>query len=95
MIQGWGDIAAIAAGAGQFPYLALARDGETVVEAADGGTRPLTRHGSPGRSGPPIAWFPETIGHITTHPNGRCWADTIGNYLCLFTLENALPPSGD
>jgi hypothetical protein len=38
-------------------------------------------------TGEAIAWFPIALESITTHPSGRTWAGSDGNYLCLFTLE--------
>jgi hypothetical protein len=35
----------------------------------------------------PLAWLPEALAHLCTHPFGRIWAGGVGNYLCLFTLE--------
>ena len=38
--------------------------------------------------------FQKGIAHLCTHPSGRIWANSVGSYLCLFTLEgNASPTS--
>jgi WD40 repeat protein len=73
IIDGVGDLIAIAAGAKAFPWRALKRDLETVVEES--------------ATGKPIAWFPIALDHITTHPTGRCWAGTSGNHVYLLQLE--------
>jgi hypothetical protein len=73
IIEGRTDISAIAAGRPQFPWRAVVRPLETVIESA------LT--------GQPVAWFPRALEHIATHPSGRLWAGAATNYLCLFTLE--------
>jgi hypothetical protein len=67
-----GDVAAIAAGASRFPWRALGGNGETRIEAA---------------TGKAVAWLPEALFDITTHPTGRIWAGKVGKYLVLFTLE--------
>ena len=58
IIRGEGDVAAIAAGAQDFRWRALARDMQTVVEEA--------------ATGRPVAWLPEELRQITTHPGS--WA---------------------
>jgi hypothetical protein len=73
VIQGDGDVDAIAAGAQQFPWRAMARDSEITVEEA------VTGHA--------IAWYPEVIDHLTTHPHVPRWAGAIKNHLCLLQLE--------
>jgi WD40 repeat protein len=75
IVNGTGDVSAIAAGSGAFPWRALKRErvGETVVEPAAGG--------------PPTARFPELIQYITTHPDGRTWAGAVNNHLVLLKLE--------
>lgn len=67
MIEGAGDVAAIAAGESAFPLGALARGLETVVESA---------------KGRPLAFFPAMLGNITTDPSGRRWTGQVSNYLC-------------
>jgi WD40 repeat protein len=72
LIQGIGDVAAIAAGHG-FPWRAMNRGLETVVEES--------------ATGKPIAWFPVALDMITTHPSGRCWAGASGNHVYLLQFE--------
>ncbi|HEX4146846.1 MAG TPA: TIR domain-containing protein [Pirellulales bacterium] len=75
VIQGSGDVRAIAVGASVFPWRALSRNQETVVErAADGAV---------------VAWFPERLANIGTQPSGRLWAGAKGNHLYLLRLEGA------
>jgi WD40 repeat protein len=73
VIDGIGDGTAIALGPDRFPWRAVTRGWETVIEA--------------GATGEPIAHLLASLYHIATHPNGRRWAGTSGNYLALFTLE--------
>jgi WD40 repeat protein len=73
VVQGSGDVHAIAAGPPQFPFRALARGLETVVERAD--------------NGQPLGCFPVSLGHIVTHPCGHAWAGASGNHLYIITLE--------
>jgi WD40 repeat protein len=75
VIQGSGDVRAIAVGASVFPWRALSRNQETVVErAADGAV---------------VAWFPERLANIGTQPSGRLWAGAKSNHLYLLRLEGA------
>jgi len=82
VVQGRGDVAAIAAGTSSgLLWRAICRDQECVVEPTGGG-----------RSS---AKFPVWLGHITTLPNGRTWASLAGSYLHFTTLEgdpSAPPP---
>ncbi len=73
VIQGTGDVAAIAAGAEKFPTRAIVRDGETVMESSG--------------SGATLARFPEALRTVTTHPNGKTWAGASANHLYLIALE--------
>ena len=73
VIPSSGDAWAIATGSRGFPLRVLPRGLETVVERAD--------------SGKSVAWFPENLKSIATHPSGRTWAGAVASYLCLFTLE--------
>jgi WD40 repeat protein len=73
IIEGTADSSAIDSGPPQFPWRAVTRSLETVIELA------LT--------GQPVAWFPTALLHIATHPSGRIWAGAVTNYLCLFALE--------
>jgi WD40 repeat protein len=72
-LNGNGDIAAIAAGASLFPWRAMARNDETVVEPAAGG--------------PPIAWYSDLLDHIATHREGRIWAGSVSSQHVLLQLE--------
>jgi WD40 repeat protein len=81
VIQGEGDIAAIAAGPSRFPWRALGRGLETVIEDAS--------------TGQGVAWFPEALRDITTHPAGRTWAGVVRQHVYILVLEgeprNGLP----
>ena len=71
VIEGKGDVAAIAAGDKRFPWRAVQRGLETVVESSEGARA--------------VAWFPEHS-QPTTLPSGRTWV-MVDKYLCLFVLE--------
>ncbi len=74
-----GDAAAIAAeGATESPWRAMMRNLETVIEPASGGE--------------PIAWFPEALDNITTHPSGRVWAGSVGHHVHIIQLEGGPGP---
>jgi hypothetical protein len=75
VIQGCGDLWAIAVGESKFPLRALARVQETIVEQA-----------KPAR---PVAWFAIPLHAITTHLSGRTWAGASGNHLYIIALEGA------
>ena len=84
VIPGFGDVAAIAAPASVFPWRAMSRNLETVIEPASGGEA--------------VAWFPAALMHHATHPSGRIWAGSVGNHLYLIRLEgdpDSIPPGGD
>ncbi|MBI4517170.1 MAG: hypothetical protein HY699_15295 [Deltaproteobacteria bacterium] len=74
VIQGRGDVEAIAAGPSRFPFRALRRGLETVVEDA--------------ATAAPVAWFPVPLEHIKTFPNGRTWVGASANHLYIISLEN-------
>lgn len=76
VIAGSGDLDTIVRAAPHFPFRALERGLETVVETADG---------------QPVSWFPIALKRIVTHPSGRTWAGCTTNYICLFTLEGNAP----
>jgi hypothetical protein len=59
VIDGDADVAAIAAGPSQYPWVAFARGLETVIESAE--TRTV------------IACFPGSVEAIRTHISGRRW----------------------
>ena len=68
-----GDVEAIAEeGPGAFPWCALSRDLETVIE--------------PAAEDDPVAWFPAALHSITTYPFGRIWAGANGKYLAIIQL---------
>jgi WD40 repeat protein len=73
VIQGSGDVRAIASGSRAFPWRAVLRGLGSVVMRTD--------------SGKLVAWFPVSFDRIATHPSGRTWAGAAANYLCLITLE--------
>ncbi len=73
VLQGSGDVKAIAAGGDRLPWRAVARGLETVIEPAAGGD--------------PVAWFSAALYPITTHPSGRIWAGSAGSYLSNIELE--------
>jgi len=78
VIQGRGDVAAIAAGASEFPLRALAHVQETVVEQAE--------------DGKPVAWFGTASFEIVTHLSGCTWAGRLVNHLYIITLEGGDKP---
>ncbi|MGA2035158.1 MAG: WD40 repeat domain-containing protein [Thermoguttaceae bacterium] len=73
VIEGSGDVKAIAAGASEFPLRALARGHETIIEQAKDGT--------------PIAWFPTALDCIVTHPWRCAWGGSVANHLYIITVE--------
>jgi WD40 repeat protein len=72
VIPGYGDVRAIAAGGARFPWRAVGRGLETVIESAEGRA---------------AAWFPDVLLSIATHPSGRTWAVRSGSHVYLITLE--------
>ena len=84
VIQGFGDVAAIAAPASVFPWRAMSQYLNTVIEPASGGEA--------------VAWFPAALGHLATHPSGRIWAGSVRKHLYLIRLEgdpDLIPTGGD
>jgi WD40 repeat protein len=81
--QGLGDVAALAAGAERYPFLALSYQprGETVIQRA--------------ATGKPVAFFPLAFRKIVTLPNGRQWVGWTGRNqerdLSLIALRRADP----
>jgi hypothetical protein len=73
VIEGQDNVAAIASGATVFPWRALIRRRETVIEPATGGEA--------------VAWFPVAFDEIATHPSGRIWAGAFGHHVYLIQLE--------
>jgi WD40 repeat protein len=86
-VRGVGDFRAIAAG---FPWRALVRNGEVVIESPAGADQSTN-------GGESVAWLPcapvvphgqLAAGlHLTTHPGGRIWAGAVGRHLYHFALE--------
>ena len=84
VIPGFGDVGAIAAPATVFPWRAMSRNLETVIEPASGGEA--------------VAWFPAALEHLATHPSGRIWAGSVDKHVYLIRLEggpNLIPRGGD
>jgi len=73
VVRGSEDVAAIAAGGVAFPWRAVRRGLETVIE--------------PGRGGDTIAWFPAALKPIATNPACRSWAGSRGSHLYIIELE--------
>jgi hypothetical protein len=73
VIQGCADVLTVAGGGDWFPWRAVVRGQETVIESAAGNE--------------PVAWLPLALDYLGTHPSGRTWAGAVGNDLWLFTLE--------
>jgi hypothetical protein len=73
VIQGQGPFVAIASGAAVFPWRALWRGLETVIE--------------PARGGEAVAWFPVAFLDTATHPSGRIWAGRSRYQVYLIQLE--------
>ena len=73
VIQGTGDVEALAAGASRFPFRTLRRGLETVIEDA--------------ATAVPVARFPVPLDLISTFPNGRAWVGASANHLYIITLE--------
>lgn len=66
-----GDLKSVACAA-QFPWRAVRRGGETVVESVD--------------TGQAIAWYPAGLHSVIVAPSGRLWAGASANHLHLFAL---------
>jgi WD40 repeat protein len=79
-VGGVGDVTPLAVGPPRYPWRALTRDGETVIETATGEV---------------TARLPDLLARIATHPSGRTWAGIESSQLYfadrsrpfLFTLE--------
>jgi WD40 repeat protein len=80
-VGGLGDVGPLAAGTGRFPWRAVTRGAETVIEAA--------------ATGEVVGRLPDLLARIVTHPSGRAWAGIESGQLYfadrsrpyLFTLE--------
>jgi WD40 repeat protein len=79
VLDGGGDVSALAAGTGRFPWRAVARGSETVVEREAGDAR---------------AWFPTQLAAVVTLPGGRGWAGAVRRDLYLIALEGDAGPGG-
>jgi WD40 repeat protein/tRNA A-37 threonylcarbamoyl transferase component Bud32 len=79
VLDGGGDVSALAAGTGRFPWRAVARGSETVVERKAGDAR---------------AWFPTQLAALVTLPGGRGWAGAVRRDLYLIALEGDAGPGG-
>jgi WD40 repeat protein len=73
VVEGSTDVASIAGGGTLFPWRAIERKLESVIQFAS--------------TDRPIAWWPTDLQFIRTHPSGRIWAGSEKYSLCLFTLE--------
>jgi WD40 repeat protein len=73
VIDGQGDVQAIADGAEVFPFRAIHRSQETVIEPAEGGEA--------------LAWFPAALDHVATHPSGLLWTGSFSLHLYLIRLK--------
>jgi len=78
IIEGQGDVSAIAREASGPAWRALARGPDTVIESTTGGG--------------PVARFPESLEHIIAHRGGRSWAGAKANHVYLITLEGVAEP---
>jgi hypothetical protein len=56
----------------------MARDLETAI--------------GPTAGGEPIAWFPDALGSINTHPSGRLWTGGVANHQHVIELEGEPRP---
>jgi len=77
VIQGKADVVALAGGVAFSPSRAVSRVLETAIEET--------------RTGEAVAWFRARFDHLTTHPDGRLWAGTIGSHVYLIALEGDPP----
>jgi len=80
VIEGQGDVAAIADSGPRSAWRALAHAGQTVIAASG-------RHD-------PVARFPVALEQIVTHPDGRLWAGSQASHVYLIALEGPADPSG-
>jgi len=80
IIEGRGDVVAVAGGAERYPFRALTRSAETAIEDA--------------ATGREIAWSPVSLRRVVTHPSGRIWAGASGSYLAIIKLEGEPAAAG-
>jgi hypothetical protein len=74
VIDGDADVAAIATGSSQYPWLAFVRGLETVIESAENGTI--------------VAYFPGSFEVIRTHISGRRWLGILNGTVSAWELAN-------
>jgi hypothetical protein len=94
VIQGSGDVRAIAAGLGNWGGAGdtLTPDPSPAIEGQERAVfraiaRRLETVIEPAAGGQAAAWLPETLEHITTHLSGRAWAGSASNHLHLIRVE--------
>ena len=80
LIEGFGDVNAIAAGSGSFPYRLIGRGLETTLESAT--------------SGASIAWYPIALSKIASGPSGLKWSTQCGNYVTVVDLMGGIEGNG-
>ena len=78
IIQGTGDVSAIATGPTRFPCWTLERGDDTVVGRAN--------------SSFVLGRFRAGTNEIVTHPDGRMWVGAVSNHLYILTLEGRPQP---
>jgi WD40 repeat protein len=76
VLNGTGDVKAIAAGTAEFRYRLMVHEQQSVIESS--------------ADGRPVAWFPAAFQIIATHRAGRLWAVSIGNHLTLVQLAGGV-----
>ena len=81
IVEGAGDVAAIATGPPSYPWRALARGLETLIED--------THHAAESAS------FAVAPGRIATAASGRTWAGAVANHVVLFALEGDPRAAGE
>jgi hypothetical protein len=77
IIPGAEDVSTIAGGSSAFPWRIVRRSPDTSIQSAT--------------TGEAIAWFPQQLAELCTHPAGRTWAGSGDTYVALFTLEGNPP----
>jgi hypothetical protein len=73
VIQGDGDVRAIAAGFKEYPWRFVSQGLEGVIQAQ--------------KTGEPVAWFNEAIDLISSSASVRFWAGNVRNHLYILMLE--------
>jgi hypothetical protein len=72
--QGAGDLAALATGSSRYPWRAIVRGQETIIESAT--------------TGEEIAWFPAPLQKIASDPSGYLWSGAYRNQVFIIKLEH-------